>query len=218
MRILLVEDDRALLEAIVAGLRGSGFGVDSAADMRQARAQLAEHSYDCLIVDRGLPDGDGLQLLDERGEDPVPALILTARDAIRDRVQGFERGADDYLVKPFAMAELVARARSLCRRRQLPRRPPLLEVAGIELDSARREVRRDGVQLSLTPKEFAVLELLATRAGAVVGRDDLVEHCWDELTAPMSNAVDVVIRQLRGKLGDPDPILTVRGAGYMLEP
>jgi two-component system copper resistance phosphate regulon response regulator CusR len=217
MRILVVEDDRDLLEAIVAGLRGSGLGVDAATDLRRARECLAVHSYDCMVIDRGLPDGDGLVLLGERGGDPAPALILTARDAIRDRVQGFEAGADDYLVKPFAMAELVARVRSLCRRRLLPSRPPLLRVGGIEVDPARREVRRDGVQLSLTPKEFAVLELLAARGGSVVERTELIEHCWDELTAPMSNAVDVVIRQLRRKLGEPDPIVTVRGAGYMLE-
>jgi two-component system copper resistance phosphate regulon response regulator CusR len=219
MRILVVEDDLPLREAVGAGLRASGLAVDAAADIRSARRQLAEHSYDCLVLDRMLPDGDGLALLDElSGGDHPPSLVLTARDAIRDRVRGFERGADDYLVKPFAMAELVARVRTLCRRRRLPVTPPLVSAGSIEVDLARREVRRYGVQLALTPKEFAVLELLAIRAGSVVGRPELVEHCWDELTAPMSNAVDVVIGQLRRKLGSPDPIRTVRGAGYVLEP
>jgi two-component system copper resistance phosphate regulon response regulator CusR len=218
MRILVVEDDLPLREAVGAGLRASGLAVDAAADIRSARRQLAEHSYDCLVLDRMLPDGDGLALLDElSGGDHPPSLVLTARDAIRDRVRGFERGADDYLVKPFAMAELVARVRTLCRRRRLPVTPPSVSAGSIEIDLARREVRRFGVQLALTPKEFAVLELLATRAGHVVGRSELVEHCWDELTAPMSNAVDVVIGQLRRKLGNPDPIRTVRGAGYLLE-
>lgn len=216
MRILVVEDDRGLREAVVAGLRASGFAVDDCPDLATARARLASHSYDCIVLDRMLPDGEGLSLL--AGElAPAPTLILTARDAIRDRVEGFERGADDYLVKPFAMAELIARVRTLCRRRHEPSAPALLRASGIEVDLARRAVRREGVQLALTPKEFAVLELLVLRAGSVVSREELVEHCWDELTAPMSNALDVVIGQLRRKLGEPDPIRTVRGAGYLLE-
>jgi DNA-binding response OmpR family regulator len=143
--------------------------------------------------------------------------VLTARDAIRDRVEGFERGADDYLVKPFAIAELIARVRTLCRRRETIS-SPVLRAGDLEVDTARREVRRGGVLLSTTVKEYAVLELLLARAGTAVPREDLVEHCWDRLTTPMSNAVDVVIGQLRRKLGDPPLIATVRGVGYRLEP
>ena len=198
--------------------RATGFGADAAASVPAARRCLADHSYDCLVLDRMLPGGDGLALLAEResGAPAPPTLVLTARDAVRDRVEGFERGADDYLVKPFAMAELLARVRTLCRRRQSIA-APVLRAADLELDTARREVRRGGVLLSTTAKEFAVLELLLSRAGEAVPRRELVEHCWDELTAPMSNAVDVVISQLRRKLGDPPLIATVRGVGYRLE-
>ena len=145
-----------------------------------------------------------------------PTLVLTARDAIRDRVEGFDRGADDYLVKPFAMAELIARVTTLCRRRA-EITAPLLLAGDIELDTARREVRRGGVLLSLTAKEYSVLELLMVRAGNVVPREALIEHCWDELTAPRSNAVDVVVGQLRAKLGSPAVIHTARGSGYRIE-
>ncbi len=214
----MVDDDDGLREGVVVALRATGFGADAAASVPEARRCLAEHSYDCLVLDRILPGGDGLALLAEResGVPAPPTLVLTARDAVRDRVEGFERGADDYLVKPFAMAELLARVRTLCRRRQSIA-APVLRAADLELDTARREVRRGGVLLSTTAKEFAVLELLLSRAGEAVPRRELVEHCWDELTAPMSNAVDVVISQLRRKLGDPPLIATVRGVGYRLE-
>jgi DNA-binding response OmpR family regulator len=218
VRVLVIDDDDGLREGVVVSLRASGLGADGAATVAAARARLASHNYDCLVLDRMLPGGDGLQLLADRDRavDPPPVLVLTARDAVRDRVEGFERGADDYLVKPFAMAELIARVRSLCRRRGSIA-APLLRAGGIELDTARREVRRDGVLLSLTAKEYAVLELLLSRAGAAVSREELVEHCWDELTAPMSNALDVVVSQLRRKLGDPPPIATVRTVGYRID-
>lgn len=216
--MLVIDDDEGLRESVVVSLRASGLGADGAATVAAARGRLASHSYDCLVVDRMLPGGDGLQLLAERdaaGERP-PALVLTARDAIRDRVEGFERGADDYLVKPFAMAELIARVRSLCRRRETIA-APVLRAGDLELDTAQRQVRRRGVLLSLTAKEHAVLEVLLARAGTAVSREELVEHCWDELTAPMSNAVDVVVSQLRRKLGDPPPIATVRSVGYRID-
>jgi DNA-binding response OmpR family regulator len=218
MRVLVIDDDDGLREGVIVSLRASGFGADGAASVAAARGLLSSHRYDCLVLDRMLPGGDGLQLLGERsdGQATPPALVLTARDAIRDRVEGFERGADDYLVKPFAMVELLARVRSLCRRRETIS-ASTLKVGDLELDTARREVRRGGVMLSLTAKEHAVLELLLSRAGTVVTREELVERCWDELTVPMSNAVDVVVSQLRRKLGDPPPIATVRAVGYRLD-
>lgn len=218
MRVLVVDDDDGLRDGVVVSLRASGFGADGAATIAAARSLLCSHSYDCLVLDRMLPGGDGLRLLGERDRrSPTPpALVLTARDAVRDRVEGFERGAEDYLVKPFAMAELIARVRSLCRRRETIA-APVLRAADLELDAARREVRRGGVLLSLTAKEYSVLELLLARAGAAVTREELVEHCWDELTAPMSNALDVVVSQLRRKLGEPPLIATVRGVGYRIE-
>lgn len=218
MRILIIEDEAGLREGITVALRVSGFAVDAAADLRQGRQLARAHRYDCVVCDRMLPDGDGLEILDEswRTDQEVPVLILTARDAIRDRVDGIERGADDYLTKPFAMSELLARIRMLCRRRGAA--PAVVSVGDVEVDTARREVRRAGVVLSLTAKEFAVIELLASRPDQVVSREEITAHCWDRLTEPMSNAVDVVVSQLRRKLGDPTPIRTVRGTGYILEP
>jgi DNA-binding response OmpR family regulator len=218
VRVLVIDDDDGLRESVVASLRVSGFATDRAATLPAAQVLLNAHRYDCLVLDRMLPGGDGLGLLGERDDGPArpPALVLTARDSIRDRVEGFERGADDYLVKPFAMAELIARVRRLCRRREAIA-APTLRAGDLELDAARREVRRGGVLLSLTAKEYAVLELLLSRAGTAVPREVLVEHCWDELTVPMSNAVDVVVSQLRRKLGDPPPISTVRSVGYRID-
>jgi two-component system, OmpR family, response regulator len=218
VRVLVIDDDDGLREGVTASLRASGFGADGAASVAAARALLASHRYDCLVLDRMLPGGDGLRLLDERpaAAPAPPVLVLTARDSIRDRVEGFEHGADDYLVKPFAMAELIARVRTLCRR-QASIAAPLLRADDVELDTARRQVRRGGVLLSLTTKEYAVLELLLRRAGTAVTRAELVEHCWDELTVPMSNALDVVISQLRRKLGEPPLIATVRSVGYRVD-
>lgn len=168
-------------------------------------------------MDRGLPDGDGLQLVAAhraRGQ-RVPVLMLTARDALADRIAGFEHGADDYLVKPFALPELAARVRALSRRREHPA-PARIVLGDIDIDLPRRRVQRAGILRSLTPKEFAVLELLATRAGSVVSRSELIECCWDEMAEPASNVVDAVIAQLRRKLGAPPVIETVRGTGFMI--
>jgi DNA-binding response OmpR family regulator len=218
VRVLVIDDDDGLRESVVASLRVSGFAPDGAATLAAAQVLLSSHRYDCVVLDRMLPGGDGLALLGERdgGSPRPPALVLTARDSIRDRVEGFARGADDYLVKPFAMAELIARVRRLCRRREAIA-APTLRASDLELDAARREVRRGGVLLSLTAKEYAVLELLLSRAGTAVPREVLVEHCWDELTVPMSNAVDVVVSQLRRKLGEPPLIATLRSIGYRID-
>ncbi|MFE4023817.1 winged helix-turn-helix domain-containing protein [Streptomyces sp. NPDC059101] len=217
MRVLVLEDDPELGAVITSGLREAGFAVDFATDLADADFKLAVNTYDCLVADRTLPDGDALTLLaaQRKAGSPLPVLLLTALDAVSDRVAGFEHGADDYLVKPFALAELGARVRTLCRRGQ-PARLPELRVGSLELDLPRRRVRRDGVLLTLTAKEFAVLEVLMLRAGEVVTRTELIERCWDEQNEPLSNVVDVLIGQLRRKLGPPELISTVRGAGYRI--
>ncbi|MFF1918600.1 winged helix-turn-helix domain-containing protein [Streptomyces sp. NPDC058239] len=217
MRILVLEDDPELGPAIAAGLREAGFAVDFAVDLADADFKLAVNSYDCLVADRMLPDGDALTLLaaQRKAGSMLPVLLLTALDAVSDRVAGFEHGADDYLVKPFASAELTARVRSLCRRGQ-PARLPVLRVGDVELDVPRRRVLRTGVLLTLTAKEFAVLEVLLLRAGEVVTRAELIERCWDEMSEPLSNVVDVLISQLRRRLGSPEVIATVRGIGYRI--
>ncbi|MEV6361307.1 response regulator transcription factor [Nocardia asteroides] len=217
MRVLVVEDDDELGRRIATGLRAAGFAVDLARLLVDADVNIAVNSYDVLIVDRGMPDGDGLHLLASvraRGY-RVPALVLTARDEVSDRIAGFDHGADDYLGKPFALAELAARVRALSRRREHPA-PARLLLGDLEIDLPRRRVQRGGILRSLTPKEFAVLELLAARAGSVVSRSELIEACWDEMAEPNSNVVDAVIAGLRRKLGPPQVIETVRGAGFVL--
>ncbi|MET8626803.1 response regulator transcription factor [Kitasatospora sp. NPDC004669] len=218
MRILLVEDDDDLRFAVAAALRGAGLAVDVAADLPAADEALFVTDYDCVVFDRMLPSGDSAEYVRRMRHDgvSVPVLYLTARDSVADRVEGFDTGGDDYLVKPFAVPELVARVRSLGRRSAVPR-PPVVRCADLEIDTARRTVHRDGVLLSLTVKEFAVLETLAARPGQAVRRTDLIESCWDELTEPNSNVVEVLVSQLRRKLGDPPLIHTVRGVGYRLE-
>ncbi|MFG1794048.1 response regulator transcription factor [Nocardia sp. NPDC049149] len=217
MRVLVVEDDEGLGIEIAAGLRAAGFAVDLAYDLADADLKIAVNTYDVLVLDRGLPDGDGLQLVaaQRAAGARVPVLMLTARDGVADRVAGFEHGADDYLVKPFALPELAARVRALSRRREHPA-PARLVLGDIDIDLPRRRVVRAGILRSLTPKEFAVLELLATRAGSVVSRSELIECCWDEMAEPASNVVDAVIAQLRRKLGPPPVIETVRGTGFMI--
>jgi DNA-binding response OmpR family regulator len=217
MRVLVLEDDPELGVEIAGGLRSVGYAVDLVATIADADLSVAVNGYDCLVLDRILPDGDGLELVRElrAAGSRLPVLMLTALDTVGDRVSGFTEGADDYLVKPFAFAELAARVGALCRRADQPQ-PALLRAGGLELDTARKRVRRDGVLLSLGAKEFAVLELLMVRAGQVVSRTDLIEHCWDEQADPVSNVVDAVIAQLRRKLGPP-VISTVRGAGYLID-
>ncbi|MFI2710500.1 winged helix-turn-helix domain-containing protein [Micromonospora sp. NPDC018662] len=217
MRVLIVEDGGSVRDAAVRALRSSGLAVDVANCWRHAELRLAVNEYDCLVLDRFLADGDSadrLHLLRRRGV-AVPAMLLAAGDDVRDRVAGFEAGADDYVAKPVATAELVHRVRALCRRRGSIR-PAVLRTGDLEFDVARRQVRRDRVLLSLTPKELAVLERLMVRHPTVVSRTELIEHCWDEMADPTSNVVDVVVARLRRKLGAPTVIATVRGAGYRL--
>jgi DNA-binding response OmpR family regulator len=217
VRVLVIEDSDDLRFAVVAALRADGLAVDEVADLPAADEALFVTAYDCAVFDRMLPSGDSLEYvrgLRQAGR-AVPVLFLTARDQVTDRVDGFAAGGDDYLVKPFAVPELVARVRSLCRRSGTVR-PPVHRLGDLEIDTARRQVRRGGVLLVLTAKEFAVLEVLAAQEDQAVPRAELIEKCWDELTEPNSNVVDVLMSQLRRKLGDPAVIHTVRGVGYRL--
>lgn len=215
-RVLVVEDDDDLRTAVVADLRGNGFTVDEAPDAATAAAALGKGGYACVVFDRMLPDGDSIGFVRQRREAgwTVPVLFLTGRADVADRVAGFEHGADDYLGKPFSMAELCARVSVLCRR-PAPR-PAVLRVGDLTLDTVRHEASRGGTPLALGAREFAVLEFLMAHPGIAVSRTDLIEHCWDGGADPMSNVVDVVVRRIRRKLGPPDLVHAVRGRGYRL--
>lgn len=215
--MLVVEDDADLRALIGAGLRGGGFVVDTAPDWPTADELLSLTDYDCVVLDRLLPHGDTLGALRARRADgwTTPVLFLSALHTLPERIAGFEHGADDYLPKPFAVAELVVRVRSLARRVR-ERLPVFLTCGDLEIDLSRREVRRGGVLLSLTPKEFAVLHVLMVRQGEVVSKSELIEQCWDQFADPVSNVVDAVVAGLRRKLGAPQPVRTVRGHGFLL--
>lgn len=216
MRILVTEDDDDLRYSVAVSLRGAGFAVDVATDLAGADEALAVNSYDCAVFDRRVPGGDSLDYVRRRRRAglAVPVLFLTALDGIGDRVEGLEVG-DDYLVKPFAMEELVVRVRLLCHRRELDR-PTVLRHDDLELDPGSRQVRRAGVLLTLTRREYLVLELLLANAGRPVSRADLIRYAWDEMARPTTNVVEVLIAQLRRKLRDPPLIHTVRQVGYRL--
>ena len=218
MRVLVVEDQRPMREAIARRLRGDGHGVDEAPDADEAESFLASYAYDVLVLDRMLPDGDALDRLVRWRADGLttPTLFLTARDLVEDRLDGFAAGADDYLIKPFSMDELVARIQALARR-AASTTPSRVTIDDLELDLGRRTVRRAGVLLTLRPKEYAVLELLAGRVGQVLEHRELVSKCWGEDHEPTSNVHEVVIAALRRKLGKPRLIHTVRGTGYTIE-
>ncbi|CAM3719689.1 response regulator transcription factor [Kibdelosporangium persicum] len=214
MRVLLVEDEQPLAGYIAAGLRKHGCVVDVAPDGRTALAKVELTPYDVVVLDRDLPvvHGDTVcRHLADLGTSRI--LMLTASGTVEDRVDGLTLGADDYLGKPFAFTELVARVRALARR-ATPARPPVLRAAGIVLDPARRTVERGGVLLHLTPKEFGVLERLLMAAGDVVSAETLLDKVWDEHADPFTNAVRITVGTLRRKLGDPPVIQTVTGAGY----
>ncbi|MBK5993589.1 response regulator transcription factor [Streptomyces microflavus] len=217
MRVLVVEDEEFLAEMIAEGLRRDAVAVDIAPDGPSALEKLRFGAYDVMILDRDLPGLHG----DEVCRRVVGArlltriLMLTAAGTVRDRVAGLGLGADDYLTKPFAYDELLARVLALGRRSR-PALPPVLERAGLTLDTARRQVCRDGRYLSLSRKEFAVLETLLRAEGAVVSGDDLIEEVWEEDTSYRTNAVRVTLSKLRTKLGAPPVIETVPGAGYRI--
>jgi len=217
MRVLVVEDEHLLADAIVVGLRRESMAVDVAYDGSAALERLTVNEYDVLVLDRDLPvvHGDDVcrTLVDEGAE--VRVLMLTAAGGLTDRVDGLDLGADDYLIKPFAFPELVARIRALARRTR-PAMQPVLNRAGIRLDPSRREVFRDGHHVALTRKEFAVLEELMRADGAVVSAEQLLERAWDEYIDPFTNVVRVTIMTLRRKLGEPQPIQTLPGVGYQI--
>ncbi|MBB4688367.1 response regulator transcription factor [Amycolatopsis jiangsuensis] len=219
MRVLLTEDNADLLLAVSTSLRGAGLAVDTAADLPAADLALTVNSYDCAVFDRMLPAGDALEFVEDRRRAgwPVPVLFLTARAAPADVVTGLGVG-DDYLVKPFEMAELVGRVLSLCRRAPSPSAPTVLRCGDLELDPGRHEVRRAGALLTLTRIEFAVLELLMRYQPRPVERRVLLRQVWDEQVDPSSNVLEVQIRQLRRKLRVPPMIHTARGTGYWIEP
>lgn len=218
MRFLIVEDDEDIRSAVARRLRADGHGVDEAEDLATADSFIATYSYDVVILDRMLPDGDGLDRLPvwRRDGPSNPVLFLTARDQVQDRVDGFQAGGDDYLVKPFAMEELAARVAALARRRDTTQ-PSRFEIADLHVDLGRREVRRDGVLLTLRAKEFALLELLISRAGQVVSKQEILQSLWGEDHEPLSNVEEAAVAALRRKLGKPPLIHTVRGAGYRLD-
>lgn len=222
MRILIVEDQFELREALARRLRAHGHAVDTAANQRDADVTAAAHAFGLVILDRGLPDGDGLAMLTRwrRSGSTTPVLVLTARDAVQARVEGLDAGADDYLVKPFSMEELVARVAVIARRDRTAgagSSAQVVRVADLTLDYGRAEVHRAGVLLPLRAKEFAVLAYLCSRKGRVVTREALREACWDEEHEPGSNVEEVVLSSLRRKLGDPPLIQTRRGHGYLVD-
>ncbi|WP_345433051.1 response regulator transcription factor [Actinoallomurus vinaceus] len=217
MRVLVVEDERVLADTIATGLRREAMAVDVAYDGASALERTSVNDYDVVVLDRDLPRVHGDEVCRSLVAEGAAArvLMLTAAGELDDRVEGLSIGADDYLAKPFAFAELIARIRALGRR-SAPPLPPVLERAGVRLDPARREVTRDDRPVDLTPKEFAVLEVLMRGQGTVVSAEQLLEKAWDENIDPFTNVVRVTMMTLRKKLGEPQVIETVPGAGYRL--
>jgi DNA-binding response OmpR family regulator len=217
MRVLVAEDHPKLAETVAAGLRREGMAVDIAPDGQHALDNARVTGYDVIVLDRDLPrvHGDEVcrQLVADGCESRI--LMLTAAGAIEDRVDGLGLGADDYLPKPFAFAELVARIRALARRSRPPL-PPLLVRGDLRLDPAHQVATRAGRRLALTPKEFAVLQLLLEAQGAVVSAEQLLEKAWDEMADPFTTTVKATVHRLRAKLGDPPVIRTVAQVGYRI--
>jgi len=223
MRALLVEDDAAIAEFVVRGLREAGFAVDHAADGEAGLTSALGRPYDVAIVDLMLPKRDGLSLIDElrRRGVTTPVLILSARRSVDDRVRGLQAGGDDYLTKPFAFAELLARVQALVRRATRAPEPTTLTVDDLTLDLLSRRVSRGGKPLDLRPREFALLEYLMRNPGRVVSKTMILSHVWDYNFDPQTNVVDVLVSRLREKIDRPfDKKLlhTVRGVGYVLRP
>ena len=221
MRLLVVEDDSAILDFLKRGLTESGYQVDTARDGKSAQALAADVVYDGFIIDLGLPDMDGLDLIARcraQGH-TAPVLILSARRTVDERVRGLEQGGDDYLTKPFALAELVARLRNLLRRATPQQEAVRLYVADLELDLVRREARRGGQLLQLTTQEFSLLEYLVRNTGRVVTRTMILDEVWHMHIDPATNVVEVQIYRLRKKVdedGKHTLIHTIRGVGYVL--
>jgi DNA-binding response OmpR family regulator len=220
MKVLIVEDEAPTVRFLRRGLAEEGFAVDIASDAASADLAVTINDYDAILLDVMLPGENGFALCQRWRREGLltPVLFLTARDEIRDRVRGLDTGGDDYLVKPFAFEELLARLRALLRRGQSPRLAAELRIGDMVIDTNRREVSRHGQIVSLTMREYQLLEYLARHSGQLVTRTALWEHIWESDSVPDSNVVDVYIRYLRNKLGrNPDLIRTVRGGGYILE-
>ncbi len=222
MRLLLVEDSNRLRETVALALRRSGYKVDATGDGEEGLWMAQDHEYDAAILDIMLPSLDGLEILKRLRDDgnQTPVMFLTAKDGINDRVNGLRSGADDYLVKPFALEELLARVEALCRR-TYQQASNEIRVADLKLDSAAKVISRAGTVLDLTPREFALLEHLILRTGKVVSRAQIEQHIYDDIVSPMSNVVDSAICALRKKIAtekDSRPLIhTRRGQGYILE-
>jgi DNA-binding response OmpR family regulator len=220
MRLLLVEDERKVSDLVARALRAESYAVDVAEDGLRGWELVQSYEYDLIILDLMLPQLPGEELLRRirRNNSRVPILVLTARDATEDKVRNFEAGADDYLTKPFAFAELIMRVKALLRRGPITR-SSVLRVGDLEVDRFTQQVRRAGRRIELTPKEYALLEYLAANPGRVFSRTMIIEHVWDQSFEGLTNIVDVYVRHLRSKVDDPFPvklIRTVRGVGYGL--
>jgi len=222
VRMLLVEDEKKVSDLVARALRQERYAVDVADDGKQGWELAQAYDYDLIILDLMLPGLPGEELLKRirRRNLEVPILILTARDATEDKVHNFEAGADDYLTKPFAFAELVMRVKALLRRGPVTR-ASVVRVADLEVDRLTQQVRRGGRRIDLTPKEYALLEYLASSPGRVFSRTMIIEHVWDQSFEGLTNIVDVYVRHLRSKVDDPFAvklIRTVRGVGYSVQP
>ena len=220
MRVLLVEDDPRIARFVAKGLREQTYAVDVATTGEDALYQAAVNTYDLVILDVMIPAPDGFAVCRElrKTGQRMPILMLTARDAVEDRIAGLDRGADDYLTKPFEFGELLARMRALLRRTG-ELRPPQIVVADLVVDTVGQHVSRAGKTMSFTAKEYALIEFLARNAGRVVGRAEIAEHVWDEQFDPFSNLIEVYVNRVRRKIDAPPnkPLLhTRRGAGYVL--
>jgi len=220
MRILLVEDEHSAAHMTAKGLREHGYAVDVVEDGGAAVEHATTSAYDVVVLDLALPVKDGLDVCRELRSkgDAVPVLMLTARDAVEDRIIGLDAGADDYLTKPFHFGELLARVRALRRRRTLPILPDHLTCGRLDLNTRTQDVRVDGQPIELTAREYALLEYLCRKEGAVISREEIAEHVWDDRYDPCSNVIDVYVQRLRRKLdrGPQSCIRTRRGAGYQL--
>jgi DNA-binding response OmpR family regulator len=223
MRALLVEDDASIAEFVVRGLKEAGFAVDHASDGEEGLTAAIDQPYDVAIVDLMLPQRDGLSLIEElrRRGIATPVLILSARRSVDDRVRGLQTGGDDYLTKPFAFAELLARVQALVRRATRAPDPTTLTFDDLVLDLLSRRVTRAGTVLDLRPREFALLEYLMRNVGHVVSKTMILSHLWDYNFDPQTNVVDVLVSRLREKIDRPFEkklLHTVRGVGYVLRP
>jgi len=220
MRILVVEDDAKIASFVVNGLKQSGFAVDRSADGEEGLLFASTTEYDAAVVDVMLPKLDGLSLVRQLRQEGkrVPVIILSAKAAVDDRVKGLQAGGDDYLTKPFAFSELLARVQALIRRATNTREPTRLTVRGLTLDLLTREVTREGEKIELQAREFALLEYLMRHAGRVVTKTMIMEHIWDYSFDPQTNVVDVLVCRLRNKIDkERELVQTIRGVGYVLK-